>query len=252
MQVGTDLAETLSQEDKQYKHDAYSVRHQDAYALSKDWIILNWLPQNEGLRVLNAGCGSGEMTALLAQQASWQVDAIDNDPEAIRLSELLAERLSLTNIQLFEVGIESHIGSDYDIIVCIDVLEHLPEPDTAVARLVQMLKPGGTFCASVPALQWLFGYHDRMLGHYRRYNQNTLRALLSPYLRVEYCRYFGFALIPIAMWYSLLLRKNYPVSESMSLSFRARILELFLKLERKVPLPWGTSVLALATAPENV
>lgn len=243
--------ESTSSEDIQYKHEDYAVRSNDAYAQSKYQIIMNWLPHTDGLHVLNAGCGSGEMTALLAQSSSWVVDACDNDPEAIRLSGALVESLSLTNVHLYEVDIESHAGRDYDIIVCIDVLEHLPYDSPAVASLMQMLKPGGMLCVSVPALQWLFGYHDRMLGHHRRYSRRTLSALLSPYLKVKRCRYFGCTLIPIAVWYSLLRKKGYPVSGSTGMSLRARALKVFLRLEISVPLPSGTSVLALAVAPEK-
>lgn len=242
---------TTSLEDKQYKHEDYAVRSNDAYALSKYQIILSWLPGTEGLRVLNAGCGSGEMTALLARRSSWQVDAFDVDPEAIHLSHALNERLGLTNIQLYEADLESHSGNDYDIIVCNDVLEHLADDANAVSKLVQMLKPDGILCISVPALQWLFGYHDRLLGHYRRYNHHTLTRLLSPYVLVKRCRYFGCSLVPIAIWYSLLLKRNYPVSEGTGMSLRARVLNACLKLEQKIALPWGTSLLALGVAPEQ-
>lgn len=237
-------------EDTQYKHDDYAVRNNDAYALSKYQIILNWLPNFDGLRVLNAGCGSGEMTALLAKNPTWHVDAFDVDAEAIALSRAMKEELNLQNVTIYEAGIESFTGKNYDIVVCNDVLEHLPDPVNAVSHLTKMLKSGGVLCVSVPALQWLFGYHDQLLGHYRRYNRKMLINLLSPHMKVTHCRYFGFTLIPIAVWYSLLRKKNYPVSESTGVSFKARILNSFLSMERSIPFPIGTSLLAFGVAPE--
>jgi hypothetical protein len=53
------------------------------------------------------------------------------------------------------------------------------------------------------------------------------------------------------VWYSLLAKKNYPVSESMGMSLRARVLNACLKLEQQMRLPWGTSLLALGVAPEQ-
>lgn len=238
------------QEDTQYKHEDYAVRSDDAYAMSKYQIILRWLPRKEGLRVLNAGCGSGEMTMLLARNSSWQVDAIDVDQEAVSLSLALKQRLGLRNVRIYRAEIETYTGRDYDIIVCNDVLEHLPNDREAAAKLAQMLKPGGLLCVSVPALQWLFGYHDEELGHYRRYNRAQITSVLAPYTRVECCRYFGCALIPIALWYSGLTRKPYPVRESTGDSFRARILNAFLRLEQRIAFPSGTSVLVLARRAE--
>ena len=237
-------------EDVRYKHDDYAVRSNDAYALTKYRIILNWLPMASSQRILNAGCGSGEMTALLARNPLWYVDAFDVDEEAIQLSQTLKGQLGLTNVTISKSDIESFSGADYDIIICNDVLEHLAHPEAAISKLVRMLKPGGILCISVPALQWLFGYHDELLGHYRRYNRHTLSILLTPYVSIKRCRYFGFTLIPIAIWYSLLARKNYPVSESTGSSLRARILNIFLGLEQRFTLPLGTSLLSFAVKPE--
>ncbi len=198
----------MTYEDVQYKHADYAVRSNDAYAMAKYQIILRWLPEKEGLRVLNAGCGSGEMTALLARNSLWQVDAIDVDPEAIQLSQALKEKFSLTNVNVYQTSIEGHTGRDYDIVICNDVLEHLENDAEAVIKLTRMLKPGGILCVSVPAGQWLFGYHDHLLGHYRRYDRRTLLALLSTHVSVSQCRYFAFTLIPIAILYSKVLRKK--------------------------------------------
>jgi 2-polyprenyl-3-methyl-5-hydroxy-6-metoxy-1,4-benzoquinol methylase len=237
-------------ENVQYKHSDYAVRSNDAYALTKYRIVLSWIPKTAGLRVLNAGCGSGEMTALLAQNPLWQIDAFDVDEEAIQLSQMLKAQLGLSNVNISKADIETFMGKDYDVVICNDVLEHLENPGIAVSKLVQMLKPGGTLCISVPALQWLFGYHDELLGHYRRYNRRTLSDLLSLHATVKRCRYFGFTLIPIAVWYSLFARKNYPVNKSMGNSLRARILYACLNLEQRVALPLGTSLLAFAVKSE--
>lgn len=239
----------MPQEDTRYKHDDYAVRSNDAYAMAKYQVILNWLPQTNGLRVLNAGCGSGEMTALLARNRTWQVDAIDVDTEAIQLSQALKAELGLRNVSIYETGIEGHERRDYDIIVCNDVLEHLSDDDANVQAMVKMLKPGGILCISVPALQSLFGYHDELLGHYRRYNKQRLMALLAPYAAVRHCRYFAFTLIPIAILYSKILRKNYPVQQSTGASLPAKILNACLNAEKTVVFPAGTSLLAYAVVP---
>ena len=147
-----------------YKYDDYAIRSGDPYALAKYDIIMGWLPKLEGLRVLNAGCGSGELNTLLARQESWQIDALDIDARAVFLSQELKETQNLVNVTISHVRIEDHPGCDYDIIISNDVLEHIQDDNLAIQKLANMLKPDGLLFVSVPALQWLFGYHDEMLG----------------------------------------------------------------------------------------
>ncbi|NJR12730.1 class I SAM-dependent methyltransferase [bacterium] len=234
-------------EDVRYKHDDYSIRSQDSYAHAKYEIVLKWLPQTPNLRVLNAGCGSGEMNILLARQTTWQVDGIDLDEEAIQRSQQLKEAYKATNLHISQAGIETHPGRDYDVIIANDVLEHIEDDRAAIRHLAAMLKPNGTLCVSVPALQWLFGHHDHSLGHFRRYNKALLTSRLAPVFNVEKCRYFAATLIPIAILYSRILQTAYPVAEGSQNPITGRILHTLFEIEKTVALPIGTSLLALAT-----
>jgi hypothetical protein len=100
---------------------------------------------------------------------------------------------------------------------------------------------------AVPAGQWLFGYHDEQLGHYRRYNKHSLRALVSGACNVKKLRYFGGTLIPVCLAYSKWLRRPYPVAEvGGGTSIVSRVLNGMLAAERRIPLPLGTSVLLCA------
>jgi trans-aconitate methyltransferase len=237
----------MMSEDIRYKHDDYSIRSDDPYAHAKYEIVLSWLPQDRPLRILNAGCGSGEMNVLLAKHTNWQVDAIDVDPEAIQLSEQLKAQYGLTNLTMTLSRIETFGGQDYDVIIANDVLEHIEDDVTAMAHLARMLKPGGTLCVSVPALQWLFGYHDVSLGHFRRYNRALLTKRLSEKFDVQETRYFGATLIPIAILYSRILKTAYPVSQGSKNPITGTILGTLLRIEKAVTMPTGTSLLARAT-----
>ncbi|BAZ27308.1 release factor glutamine methyltransferase [Kalymmatonema gypsitolerans NIES-4073] len=67
---------------------------------------MRWLPKNPNLHVLNAGCGSGEMNILLSQNSTWQVDALDVDVEAIKLSQKLKIENNIKNFNLYHTTIE--------------------------------------------------------------------------------------------------------------------------------------------------
>ena len=235
-------------ENANYKHQDYRIRQRDLYAFTKYRIILDWLPKGPGRQVLNAGCGSGEMTVLLAQNSGWQVDAIDIDPEAIEQSRRLQREAGMSNIEIVHTSIENFApGKQYDIIVSNDVLEHVGDIHTLVGQLHRLLKPDGLLYISVPAMQWLFGHHDEMLGHYRRYSRALLGDHLAPYFDIERWRYFGMSLIPIALLYSLILRKEYPVGQQTDKQLTGKALNFLLSLEYAVAWPLGTSLIAQAT-----
>ena len=234
-------------EDVRYKHDDYSIRSDDPYAHTKYKVVMSWLPQGRDLRILNAGCGSGEMNILLAQHKNWQIDGIDLDPEAIQLSERLKKQYNAQNLSISLAGIETHPGRGYDVIIANDVLEHIEDDVAAIHHLAQMLKPDGVLCISVPALQWLFGYHDVSLGHYRRYNKALLADHLSADFNVKKSRYFGATLIPIAILYSRILKTSYPVAQGSQNPITGAVLRTLLGFEQTIALPTGTSLLAMAT-----
>jgi len=65
-------------------------------------------------------------------------------------------------------------------ILMLDVIEHVEDDVSFVRDVVDgSLAPGGWLLASVPAYQWLFSEHDRVLKHYRRYSPRAIRTVLE-------------------------------------------------------------------------
>lgn len=233
-------------ENLSYKHNDYLIRSGDYYALTKYQIVMKLLPDKENLNVLNAGCGSGEMNQLLAENRTWKITAIDIDDKSISLSQDLKREFSIDNLTLIKTSIEKHVTSEkYDIIVSNDVLEHIEDDVAAVKKLMELLKDDGLLCVSVPALSFLYGHHDEMLGHYRRYNKRSLKKILEFGFIIEKCRYFGGILLPVALYYSKIARKAYPVNGVNKNSVVKAILLKILNIERSLSLPLGTSLIAL-------
>jgi SAM-dependent methyltransferase len=67
----------------------------------------------------------------------------------------------------------------YKTVISMDCLEHIADDRAALAELVRLVQPGGRLLITVPALPWVFGERDRILGHYRRYTRSSLQALLE-------------------------------------------------------------------------
>jgi SAM-dependent methyltransferase len=237
-----------------YQYEDLLARSQDLYANTKYEIILKYLSGHQGLSILNAGCGSGELCLLLAR-AGHRVVGIDPAPEYIQLARVNARRCGADNCTFQVCSIEKMSAPDpFDCVMATDVLEHIEDDRQAFEKMVQLVKPGGLIVITVPAGQWLFGYHDESLGHYRRYSRRTLRQLVSDRCQVEKIRYFGFTLIPVCCLYSKLLRKAYPVGKAGAagkLSPGALVLRSLLRVDRYLPMPFGTSLLLMGRRKEE-
>jgi SAM-dependent methyltransferase len=85
---------------------------------------------------------------------------------------------------------EIRIDSDFDVILFLDVLEHLDDPGQALRHAVSLLENGGIILATVPAFMWLWTAHDDLNHHRTRYDRRSLRSVMeSAGLRVERTRY---------------------------------------------------------------
>ncbi len=232
-----------------YQYADLLVRSRDQYANTKYEILQEYLGDQRELSILNAGCGSGELSLQLAA-AGHRVLGIDPAPEYIDLAHTNAEHAGLTNCSFLVSSIEDlSTNETFDCVAATDVLEHIADDSVAFEKLVALVKPDGFLLITVPAGPWLFGYHDEELGHYRRYSWSALRRLVSSSCRIDALRYFGMSLIPVCYLYSKWLRKPYPVGASGDTEGNpivARALRLLLRLDRLLPMPFGTSLILKA------
>ncbi len=148
-----------------------------------------------------------------------------------------------------------------------DVLEHLDDPSDLLGEVARVLRPSGMLVLTVPAYQWLWSAEDEALGHFRRYSANTLRALLvRSRFSVVSVRYCFASLVPAAallraLPYRLGRRRAsaevlVDISASLNPGARlnglaGRVLAWEAKASRRVPLPFGLSVLAVAHNPPS-
>ncbi len=98
----------------------------------------------EGARIIDVGCGGGILSEGLAQ-AGGQVTGIDLAEELIVAAKAHAEISKLTiDYQLMsaEALAEKHPRS-FDIVTCMEMLEHVPDPESVVLACAKMVRPGG-------------------------------------------------------------------------------------------------------------
>jgi SAM-dependent methyltransferase len=143
-------------------------------------IIRMFLPRLDGRRVLNAGCGAGSLTLKLLD-AGCEVTSLDRSQPfveglAIRLRE--AHPGVDSPVLVGDVCEMPFAGSEFDGVVCGEVLEHLDDDLGAVREIARVLRPGGVLVASVPANPWRYDWIDHWAGHRRRYTAEGLRQLM--------------------------------------------------------------------------
>ena len=78
---------------------------------------------------------------------------------------------------LFDLNPDVH--GVFDTIILVHVLEHIQNDKKALDHLHSLLAPNGKVLIEVPALPMLFSVHDKMLGHFRRYNRRSFRSMVD-------------------------------------------------------------------------
>ena len=204
-------------------------------------------------RILDVGCGTGATTASLRSFGS--VLGLDVGREALtraRERNLPVARSSVARLPV--------PPGAFDVVVALDLLEHLDDDVAAAGEIRAALAPGGLLLATVPAYSFLWSSHDIALEHRRRYTRRRLRGVLERAgFEVELCSYMMSAILPAAVAVRLAERLRpgtRPPAESGYLplpSFLNSLLTHLVGLDgylvRWVNLPFGLSVLALARRP---
>jgi 2-polyprenyl-6-hydroxyphenyl methylase/3-demethylubiquinone-9 3-methyltransferase len=107
----------------------------------------NFILENLGVRhpkILDVGCGGGILSEALAQTGA-QVTGIDLSQASIQVAVKHAQKQGLEidyRYESVEEVVQEHAGS-FDVVTCMEMLEHVPEPGKIVAACARALKPGG-------------------------------------------------------------------------------------------------------------
>ena len=135
------------------KFDAISSRFWDPQGEFRPLHILNPIRAQfvadraklAGVRVLDVGCGGGLLCEALAR-AGATVTGIDLAPGMIEVARLHAAEQGLDIT--YKVTPVEEIGGEFDVVTCMEMLEHVPDPAKMTATLATLVKPGGALFVS--------------------------------------------------------------------------------------------------------
>ncbi|MHA3052751.1 bifunctional 2-polyprenyl-6-hydroxyphenol methylase/3-demethylubiquinol 3-O-methyltransferase UbiG [Acinetobacter sp. ANC 4640] len=111
---------------------------------------LNWIDElSGGLRgkkVLDVGCGGGILAESMARRGAAEVLGIDMGEAPLAVARLHAEQEQVANIQYRQIPVEQlaeEQAGQYDVVTCMEMLEHVPDPASIIQACQRLVKPNG-------------------------------------------------------------------------------------------------------------
>jgi SAM-dependent methyltransferase len=133
------------------------------------------LPRLDVRTVLEIGAGGGAVAARLAERYDYL--GLEPDPESFARAE--TRLTALGRGRILPIGIEElEPDARFDLVCAFEVLEHVEDDLGALRAWRGHVRDGGWILLSMPAHQRRFADHDRVVGHYRRYDPAPTAALL--------------------------------------------------------------------------
>lgn len=223
--------------------------------------VLGSLRGHHPLRILDAGCGTGQMLKCL--EAHGDAIGIDSSHQAIGY----ARKRGVKRLVQGSITDLPFPNGTFDCVLALDVIEHVDDDIGIMAKLHGVVKPGGHLIITVPAFQTLWSEHDEINLHKRRYRAGKLKQQIEEagfeIQRVTYCNTALFLPVLAMRKAKNLLRSvrhvrgktggglesdldEYPAPINTALYW---LLRGETKLMQHVDLPFGVSILAVARRP---
>lgn len=203
-------------------------------------------------RVVDFGAGIGSILARIDRGAARL--GIEGEWELARAGH---ERHGLDFVVADLAGSIPLASHSADVVVALDVIEHLDDDRGALAEIRRVLKPAGRLVVSVPAFQSLWSRHDELHHHKRRYSKRGLRELVtSSGFTCNRVTYFNSLLFPLVYASRMLERMSsgnrggptdYDKPPKLIAGLLRHVFGFEARLVPHVDFPIGVSLLAIAT-----
>ena len=138
-------------------------------------------PEDRGARVLDLGCGPGDLLAVAGEAGYGNLMGIDGSPSQVAA----AQRRGVADVRQGDIldTLDSLEPASFDVVVTYDVIEHLTMPELlrVVDGVARILRPGGRWIIHAPNGEGLFGMRMRYgdITHEMAFTRGSLGQLLG-------------------------------------------------------------------------
>ncbi len=202
-------------------------------------------------RVLDIGCGTGQNLLELRNRGFDRVVGLDISPAAIEYARVRGQQrlVRADGMQL------PFADRAFDLVLALDLLEHLRDDRRALIEVARVLAPGGRLIVFTPAFRFLWGLQDEASHHFRRYTSGELRAKLNDagfrIARLTYANTLLFPLVLAGRTVGRMIDGGRRISENdlhpvWANGVLAAIFRAEAPLLRRINFPFGVSLLSVA------
>jgi 2-polyprenyl-6-hydroxyphenyl methylase/3-demethylubiquinone-9 3-methyltransferase len=180
---------------------------------------LDWIAEHarlEGAAVLDVGCGGGILAEAMARRGAT-VSGIDLSEKALKVAELhlLESRLSVSYKSISAENLAAQSAQSFDVVTCMELLEHVPDPAGMVAACARLVRPGGqvffstinrnpkAYLFAVVGAEYLLGLLPRGTHDYQRFIRPAELARWSRDAGLRPEEFMGMTYNPITRRYRL-------------------------------------------------
>ncbi len=178
-----------------------------------------------GLRVLDVGCGGGILAESLANKGA-DVLGIDLSSKALKVAQLHALEMQNMHVNYREVSAENlaaEMPGQFDLVTCMEMLEHVPDPESVVRACSTLVKPGGwvffstlnrnpkSFLFAIVGAEYVLNLLPRGTHEYAK--------MIRPSELAAYCRLAGLEVLHTRGMEYNPLSKRYSLSADTSVNY---------------------------------
>ena len=203
-------------------------------------------------RVLEVGAGMGNNIPHLLGPSVTNWLAMEPDPDyAAIIDRKIAGKRLPPSCQVMSGTLDVLDPTElFDTILYFDVLEHIADDAAELRRAACHLKPRGKLIVLAPAHQFLFSPFDTAIGHYRRYNARSLRAIGPSELQVGVCRMLDSVGFFASLANRIMLRAAHPTRKQIRF-WDTVLVPLSRVIDPRIGYLFGKSVAIVWARPDN-